>query len=188
VLTALHLAVHRLANLAMPKSVEANEVLAQIRGMLEVASESLDHIVDWLQPQMLTYLGIVATVDWYCTKFADRTKIRCRCALPPKEIDAIRATAGGGTYITPQVGQMLNREMQRNRVNLMPEDRSDREFQVFQLIVRGFSTTEIAQDLGLSVKTVSTHRSHVLQKLGLHGTADLARFALKYGLDEHVPR
>ncbi|MBI4697305.1 MAG: response regulator transcription factor [Gammaproteobacteria bacterium] len=107
---------------------------------------------------------------------------------PEDIIEAIRTTAGGGTYITPLVGQMLNREMQRNRVNLTPEDLSDREFQVFQLIVRGFSTTEIAYDLGLSVKTVSTHRAHVLQKLGLHGTADLVRFALRYGLDEHAPQ
>ncbi|MBI4697306.1 MAG: PAS domain-containing protein [Gammaproteobacteria bacterium] len=113
VLTALHLAVHRLTNLAAPASPEAAEVIAQMRGMLATASESLDHIVDGLQPQMLTYLGIAATVDWYCSKFADRTKIRCESELPKKELE-----------VEPQAAVALFRCLQESLTNVAKHARA----------------------------------------------------------------
>ena len=56
---------------------------------------------------------------------------------------------------------------------------SDREFQVFQLIAAGKSITEIAQQLSLSVKTISTHKTRIMEKMGLANQAELIRYAIE---------
>jgi len=60
--------------------------------------------------------------------------------------------------------------------------RSDREYEVLRQIVAGRSVTEIAAALSVSVKTVSTHKAHILRKLNLAGTAELVRYAIEHGL------
>jgi len=65
----------------------------------------------------------------------------------------------------------------------MPHERlSDREFEVFRLFCSGMSVTEIAHALNLSVKTVSTHRTRILAKTGLHSTADMVEYVISHGL------
>ena len=59
---------------------------------------------------------------------------------------------------------------------------SDREFEVFRLLASGRSPTEIGEQLHLSVKTISTHKARILQKLGLTGTAELVRYAMEQHL------
>ena len=59
---------------------------------------------------------------------------------------------------------------------------SDREFQVFSMIVQGKTVTEIAAELSLSVKTVSTHKTHVLEKMKLGNQAELVRYAIVHHL------
>ncbi|MBI2799170.1 MAG: response regulator transcription factor [Gammaproteobacteria bacterium] len=105
-------------------------------------------------------------------------------ADPDQIIAAVRALAGGGTYITPSVGALLKEAVNRKREEASLEDLSDREYQIFQMIVTGKGSTQIANELNLSVKTVSTHRTRLLQKLALTTTADLVRFALRQGIDE----
>ncbi|MGH7887711.1 MAG: LuxR C-terminal-related transcriptional regulator, partial [Candidatus Binatia bacterium] len=105
-------------------------------------------------------------------------------ADPDEIIAAVRALAGGGTYITPSVGALLKEAVNRKREEASLEDLSDREYQIFQMIVIGKGSTQIANELNLSVKTVSTHRTRLLQKLSLSTTADLVRFALRQGIDE----
>ncbi|MSR13663.1 MAG: response regulator transcription factor [Gammaproteobacteria bacterium] len=105
-------------------------------------------------------------------------------ADPDEIIAAVRALASGGTYITPSVGTLLKVAVNRKREEASLEDLSDREYQIFQMIVTGKGSTQIANELHLSVKTVSTHRTRLLQKLGLSTTADLVRFALRQGIDE----
>lgn len=106
-------------------------------------------------------------------------------ADPDEVIAAVRALAGGGTYITPSVGNLLKEAVNRKREEASLEDLSDREYQIFQMIVTGKGSTQIANELNLSVKTVSTHRTRLLQKLALSTTADLVRFALRQGMDEN---
>lgn len=106
-------------------------------------------------------------------------------ADPDQVIAAVRALAGGGTYITPSVGTLLKEAVNRKRQEASLEDLSDREYQIFQMIVVGKGSTQIANELNLSVKTVSTHRTRLLQKLVLSTTADLVRFALRQGMDEN---
>ena len=59
---------------------------------------------------------------------------------------------------------------------------SDREYQIFELIVRGHSLTNIAEQLCLSVKTVSTHKSNILQKMNMSNQAELIRYAIRHEL------
>jgi len=84
------------------------------------------------------------------------------------------------------VGALLKDAVNRKREEASLEDLSDREYQIFQMIVIGKGSTQIANELNLSVKTVSTHRTRLLQKLALSTTADLVRFALRQGLDENL--
>ncbi len=63
---------------------------------------------------------------------------------------------------------------------------SDREFEVFQLLVAGETVTDIAAKLNLSVKTVSTHKARLMEKLGIDNQADLVRYAMKHGLSDDV--
>ena len=92
---------------------------------------------------------------------------------------AIRRIAGGGAYMSPEAAELLARDFERP-VDAAPHTLlSDREFQVFQLIVAGKSVTAIADELSLSVKTVSTHKTRILEKLGVGSTAELVRYALE---------
>ena len=99
-------------------------------------------------------------------------------------ITAIRRVANGGVYISDKVAELMVRGS-RPTSELLPHNLlSDREFQVFNMLVLGKGLTEIGTELSLSVKTISTHKTHILQKLNLANTADLVRYALAHGLAE----
>lgn len=96
---------------------------------------------------------------------------------------AIRKVAGGGLYINQAVAEKLAQEMVGGNVAAKPHTQlSDREYQVFQDIVAGRGVTEIGQRLNLSVKTVSTHKARIMQKMGFANTAELIQYAVKHGL------
>ena len=97
-------------------------------------------------------------------------------------VEAIRKIAAGGVYISAAAAEQLALGAMRNDAALPHTALSDREFEVFRLIVAGTSLTEIADGLHLSVKTVSTHKTHVLQKMNMSGTAELVRYALEHQL------
>lgn len=97
-------------------------------------------------------------------------------------VSAIRKVASGSLFINAAVAEQL-------ALNVMPASGelphtllSDREFEVFHLLVAGKSVTAIARLLALSVKTVSTHKARVLQKMRLHSIAELARYAIEHNL------
>lgn len=97
-------------------------------------------------------------------------------------LTVIRKVAGGGVYLSPAMAERMARE-------LMPASEapphtllSDREYQIFELIVLGHSLTNIAERLCLSVKTVSTHKSNILQKMNMTNQAELIRYAIHHGL------
>ncbi len=64
------------------------------------------------------------------------------------------------------------------------ESLSNREFEVFRLIAAGVSVTDIATRLKLSVKTISTHKANLMQKMGLQNQSELIRYAIKHGVSE----
>ncbi len=92
-------------------------------------------------------------------------------------IEAVRAAAGGRDYVAPAVAATLRAEGPPSAAVLSP-----REAEVLRLMALGHTNREISEQLGLSVRTVETHRSHVQQKLGLGSRPELTRYALERGL------
>jgi two-component system, NarL family, invasion response regulator UvrY len=101
----------------------------------------------------------------------------------PKElIAAIRRLAAGGIYVTSAVAEKLAQESIVPQTTLPHERLSDREYQIFERLVAGHTVTAIATELCLSVKTVSTHKCHLLDKMGLSNAIELTRYALEQEL------
>jgi DNA-binding NarL/FixJ family response regulator len=97
-------------------------------------------------------------------------------------VAAIRRVAGGGAWMSPEAAEMLARDYERPADAAPHTLLSDREFQVLQLIVAGKSLTAIGEELSLSVKTVSTHKTRILEKMGISNQVELVRYAIKHGL------
>lgn len=108
----------------------------------------------------------------------------CKDNAEDQLVAALRKVAGGGHYISPAVAERLALDsLQGDQRDVPPHTRlSDREYQIFQSIVAGASVTEIADALNLSVKTVSTHKSHILEKMGCDSIAELVRYAIQHEL------
>jgi two-component system invasion response regulator UvrY len=105
-------------------------------------------------------------------------------SVPDELIAAIRKVARGGKYVTQSLAEQLASEL-RGEVEKEPHQTlSDREYQVMILLAAGKSVTDIAEELSLSVKTVSTYRARILEKLNLKSTAEIIRYALERGLVE----
>ena len=102
----------------------------------------------------------------------------CKDGAPSQLIHAIRKLYGGGVFITQAAAENMALGQIPNR-NVLPHTLlSDREFQVFKLIAQGRGITEIADRLNISVKTISTHKTRLMQKMQMESTADLVRYAL----------
>ncbi|HLO65143.1 MAG TPA: response regulator transcription factor [Azonexus sp.] len=97
-------------------------------------------------------------------------------------VGAMRRVAAGGVYISDKVAELMVRGVRPN-VEPLPHDLlSDREFQVFNMLVAGMGLTDIGSALSLSVKTISTHKTHILHKMNLANTAELVRYAIAHQL------
>ncbi len=103
-------------------------------------------------------------------------------AAPELLLSAIRKVAGGGRFVSPALAEILAIDLAEDGAEVPHERLSDREFEVFERLVRGESISEIAATLHLSPKTISTHRSRILQKMDLRNNADLIRYAIDQGL------
>jgi DNA-binding NarL/FixJ family response regulator len=93
---------------------------------------------------------------------------------------AIRSVYAGGTFVSPSVSQRIFKQS----LYLDSESRTltARESEILRLIATGLTNRQIGDKLCISVKTVETHRTNIMQKLDLHSTADLVRYAMKTGL------
>ena len=104
---------------------------------------------------------------------------------PEVLLAAVRRVAGGGRYLDAMLAEAMAFENTAAPVSRPPhETLSDRELQVFSLLARGVGVNEIAQELSISNKTVSTHKARLMEKLGLTTTADIVRYAMSYRLLE----
>ena len=97
---------------------------------------------------------------------------------------AIKKIAGGGKYISSAVAEKLLFSDPGKTDQSLHEALSEREFQILLMLARGRSVTEIAGDLFISDKTVSTYRSRIMEKMGLKKNADLTLYAIKNNLIE----
>lgn len=98
----------------------------------------------------------------------------------------IQVVAGGGSYFSPEVAQILREAMTNPAgvTNPAVNRLTTREREILQLIAESYSTKEIANKLKISVKTAENHRTNLMKKLDLHDIASLTRFAIEYGLIE----
>ncbi|WP_342617951.1 response regulator transcription factor [Rhodoferax sp. GW822-FHT02A01] len=97
-------------------------------------------------------------------------------------LPAMRRVVAGGMFISPNVAELLASDMAPQSQSLPHTLLTDREFDVFSRIVRGMGLTAIAAELSLSVKTVSTHKTHILAKMNLSTQIDLVRYAIDHHL------
>ena len=95
---------------------------------------------------------------------------------------AIHTVSNGRRYVSARTAELLAEEMSGERRGVLHEALSDRELQVFLRLARGESVSDIASQLHLSVKTISTYRSRVTEKLNVASNAELATYALRHGL------
>ena len=100
--------------------------------------------------------------------------------VQPKEIVEVICTISlGRRYLTPAVADLLAQQLNRKDDAPPHEQLSEREFQVFLKLAKGETAGEIAKALSLSVKTVSTYRTRLMEKMGLSSNSDLTYYALK---------
>jgi DNA-binding NarL/FixJ family response regulator len=97
-------------------------------------------------------------------------------------VAAIRKVAGGGAFISAEVAERLAQDAMPHAEGPRHSTLSDREYQVFRLLVSGRSVGDIAADLHLSAKTVSTHKARLMEKLGVDNNADLVHYAVRHRL------
>ena len=117
---------------------------------------------------------IKAGADGYLTKES----------APEVVMEAVRRVAAGKKYISPAVAEMLANEFGTQEGKLPHETLSDREYQIFLLLASARTVSEIANALSLSVKTVSTYRTRILEKMQLRNNAELMRYAVENHLME----
>ena len=102
-------------------------------------------------------------------------------AADAEVVDAIREVADGGRYVHPELGARLIQAEADERARAEADPLSDREREVLRLLALGHTNQEIAKELYLSVRTVETHRAHIMQKLRLTTRAELVRHAIEQG-------
>ena len=104
-------------------------------------------------------------------------------SAPEQLVGAVKKVLAGGRFISPALGERLAADLAFDGVQPQ-ESLSDREFQVLRLIASGKTVGEIGKELSLSVKTVSTYRARILEKMGLRNNAEVMRYAMRHQLVE----
>jgi len=102
-----------------------------------------------------------------------------KASAPDELINAIRKVYRGGKYISPSIAEKLAFQLNTNFKEMPHEMLSDREYQVMRMMASGKTVTEIAQELALSVKTISTYRSRILEKMEMKNSAELMHYAIQ---------
>jgi DNA-binding NarL/FixJ family response regulator len=107
-------------------------------------------------------------------------------SAPAQLEQAIRKIAAGGAFISSEVAEQLALGAMPGNAAVPHESLSNREFEVFRLLAAGVSVTGIAGQLNLSVKTVSTHKANLMQKMNLGNSSELVRYAIRHGLTDQL--
>lgn len=105
-------------------------------------------------------------------------------SAPVELIAAIRKVNNGGKYVSASLAEKLAMYLDMDSRKPVHELLSDREYQVILMIASGKTVSEIASELSLSVKTISTNRSRALNKMGMKTNAEITYYAIKHGLIE----
>lgn len=103
-------------------------------------------------------------------------------SAPEELVEALRKVCSGGKYVSAQLAERLAVFIEDDDTRAPHERLSDREFEILRMLALGKTVTQVADELLLSVKTVSTYRSRVLDKMKMTTNAELTRYALQNGL------
>lgn len=166
---------------------EGIDVLVLNMGMAGLSSVDLIKRIKSEKPK-LAILALCGLVEEQCAEYAMRAFKAGASACLPKNIDpeeligAARRLSTGRPYITPGQAEHLALEIGAPAVGDPHRSLSDREYQIFTLLIAGRSTAQIAQELCLSAKTVSTYKTRIKQKTHASNNADLFRYAADHGL------
>lgn len=155
-----------LLDIAMP-GLSGLDVLKQLR----IKKPKLKVLVLSMYPEgQYAVRAIKAGASGYLTKRSASDEL----------IEAIKRVSQGGIYVTAAIAEKLMFDMKPDTGKPPHELLSDREFQIFCMIASGKTVSTIAEELNLSVKTVSTHRVHILEKMNMKNNAELTNYAIKY--------
>ncbi|MDX8398905.1 MAG: response regulator transcription factor [Gallionellaceae bacterium] len=105
-------------------------------------------------------------------------------SAPDQLVTAIRKVASGGVFISAGVAERLALELGGNHTAAPHTLLSEREYQIFRMIVNGGAIGAIASELSLSVKTVSTHKTRILQKMKMNSSSELIHYAIRHQLTD----
>jgi two-component system invasion response regulator UvrY len=103
-------------------------------------------------------------------------------SAPDELVTAIKKAYRGGKYISTEVAELLAVHIERGDISEPHKLLSDREFEVFILIGQGKSLTEIGEELSISVKTVSTYRTRIIEKTGISTNSSITRYCVQHSL------
>lgn len=159
-----------LLDISMP-GMSGLDVLRQIR---EEKPKLPVLILTMYPEEQFATRALQAGASGYLTKESASTEL----------ISAIRKIRSGGKYISASLAERLADVVDSTLTRPAHESLSDREFQVLRMISGGKTVSEIADELSLSVKTVSTYRTRILEKLDLRNNSEIIRYAIKQRLVE----
>ncbi len=100
-------------------------------------------------------------------------------SAPDKLVEAVRKVAAGGRYVSPELAEALASMLAGDGEGPAHERLSNREFEILKMIGSGKTVSQIADDLGLSVKTISTHRTRILHKMSMKTNAELTHYVVR---------
>ncbi len=137
-----------------------------------------------LYPKLPVMILSIFPEDHYGTRFlkAGASGYLQKSSATDQLIDAIRKVFNGGKFISSALTDKLVTGLNKDDEQFLHESLTDREFQVFRLLSTGKKLKEIADKLCLSINTISTYRSRILQKMDLKNNADIVRYAINNGL------
>ena len=159
-----------LLDVNMPGGPEGAELIRQVRERWPALPLLVLSMHD--EPQVAARM-VQAGAHGYVTKDSDMERL----------VAAVRRVAGGGRYIVPELAEQMVFAGASAPVAPRPHEAlSPREADIFLRLARGQGVNDIAADLGISNKTVSTHKARLMEKLGLGTTTDLVRYALQHHL------
>ncbi len=146
----------------------------------------LDTLVELkaIYPKLSVIILSIFPEDHYGTRFlkAGASGYLEKAGAPEQLVEAVRKVAGGKTYVSPGLTEKLVTDLNKETEKPPHELLTDREFQVFVMVASGKKLKAIADELNLSINTVSTYRSRLLEKMDMQINADLIHYAIKQGL------
>ena len=104
-------------------------------------------------------------------------------SAPEELVKAIEQVLSGRKYITPEIAELLVQYHVDDNTEEPHKMLSDREMEVFELIAKGKKITDIAEELSLSVNTISTYRTRILEKMHMTSNAEIAKYAMRHGFE-----